>query len=71
MTVPRRGDIWTLDTATPTRVLVISSTVYNEISTEPTISGSSRHPSDSGIPGQAALSARRPHRRWGIHLRWW
>lgn len=37
MTIPRRGDIWTLDTATPATVLVISSTVYNEISTEPTI----------------------------------
>jgi hypothetical protein len=37
MTVPRRGDIWSLDTATPTRVLVISSTVYNEIPTEPTV----------------------------------
>jgi mRNA-degrading endonuclease toxin of MazEF toxin-antitoxin module len=37
MTAPRRGDIWFLDTATPTGVLVISSTVYNEISTEPTV----------------------------------
>jgi mRNA-degrading endonuclease toxin of MazEF toxin-antitoxin module len=37
MTTPRRGDIWTLDTATTTRVLVISSTVYNEIPTEPTV----------------------------------
>jgi hypothetical protein len=37
MTTPRRGDIWTLDAATPTRVLVISSTIYNEIPTEPTV----------------------------------
>ena len=37
MTTPRRGDIWTLDTANPVRVLVISSTVYNEIPTEPTV----------------------------------
>lgn len=37
MTVPRRGDIWTLDTAAQTKVLVVSSTVYNEITTEPTI----------------------------------
>jgi mRNA-degrading endonuclease toxin of MazEF toxin-antitoxin module len=37
MTTPRRGDIWALDTATSTRVLVISSTVYNEIPTEPTV----------------------------------
>jgi hypothetical protein len=37
MTTPRRGDIWTLDAATSTRVLVISSTVYNEIPTEPTV----------------------------------
>jgi hypothetical protein len=37
MTAPRRGDIWTLDTATPTSVLIVSSTVYNGISTEPTI----------------------------------
>jgi mRNA-degrading endonuclease toxin of MazEF toxin-antitoxin module len=37
MTSPRRGDIWILDTATAARVLVISSTVYNEIPTEPTV----------------------------------
>jgi hypothetical protein len=37
MTAFRRGDIWSLDTATPARVLVISSTVYNEIPTEPTV----------------------------------
>lgn len=36
MTVPRRGDIWFLDN-NATRVLVISSTVYNEIPSEPTI----------------------------------
>ncbi|HZI96370.1 MAG TPA: type II toxin-antitoxin system PemK/MazF family toxin [Actinomycetales bacterium] len=32
---PRRGEIWTTDTAVS--VLVISSTVYNEIATEPTV----------------------------------
>jgi hypothetical protein len=32
---PRRGDIWTTDTGI--RVLVISSTVYNEIASEPTV----------------------------------
>ncbi len=32
---PRRGDIW--DTDAGVRVLVISSTVYNEISSEPTV----------------------------------
>ena len=32
---PRRGDIWTTDTGA--RVLVISSTVYNEIPSEPTV----------------------------------
>ena len=32
---PRRGDIWT--TGTGISVLVISSTVYNEISSEPTV----------------------------------
>jgi mRNA-degrading endonuclease toxin of MazEF toxin-antitoxin module len=37
MTAPKRGDIWILDNATSTRVLVISSTVYNEIPTEPTV----------------------------------
>ena len=37
MTAPRRGDIWMLDTPSSTRVLVISSTVYNEIPTEPTV----------------------------------
>lgn len=36
MTVPRRGDIWFLDN-NATRVLVISSTVYKEIPSEPTI----------------------------------
>jgi hypothetical protein len=33
--VPRRGDIWT--TGTGISVLVISSTVYNEIPSEPTV----------------------------------
>lgn len=37
MTAPRRGDVWVLDTSSSTRALVISSTVYNEIPTEPTI----------------------------------
>ncbi len=32
---PRRGDIWTTDAGIT--VLVISSTVYNEIATEPTV----------------------------------
>lgn len=32
---PRRGDIWT--TGTDVTVLVISSTVYNEIPSEPTV----------------------------------
>ncbi|MGH4012295.1 MAG: type II toxin-antitoxin system PemK/MazF family toxin [Pseudonocardiaceae bacterium] len=32
---PRRGEIWTTDA--PVSVLVISSTVYNEIATEPTV----------------------------------
>lgn len=32
---PRRGDIW--DTDAGVRVLVISSTVYNEIPSEPTV----------------------------------
>lgn len=37
MTAPRRGDIWLLDTAASTKVLIVSSTVYNEIPTEPTV----------------------------------
>ena len=32
---PRRGEIWTTDAGVS--VLVISSTVYNEIATEPTV----------------------------------
>lgn len=32
---PRRGDVWTTDTGV--NVLVISSTVYNEIPSEPTV----------------------------------
>jgi hypothetical protein len=35
LTAPRRGDIWS--TGTGVEVLVISSTVYNEIPSEPTI----------------------------------
>lgn len=34
-TPPRRGEIWTTDAGVD--VLVISSTVYNEIPTEPTV----------------------------------
>jgi mRNA-degrading endonuclease toxin of MazEF toxin-antitoxin module len=34
---PKRGDIWTLDTTAPRQVLIVSSTVYNEIPTEPTV----------------------------------
>jgi len=33
--VPRRGEIWSTDAGI--RVLVISSTVYNEIGSEPTV----------------------------------
>jgi mRNA-degrading endonuclease toxin of MazEF toxin-antitoxin module len=33
--IPRRGDIWSTDTGIA--VLVISSTVYNEIASEPTV----------------------------------
>ena len=35
MNDPRRGEIWTIDAGV--RVLVISSTVYNEIESEPTV----------------------------------
>jgi PemK-like, MazF-like toxin of type II toxin-antitoxin system len=34
---PRRGEIWSVNTPTPQAVLVISSTVYNEIAPEPTV----------------------------------
>src|SRR5271166_3764944 len=34
---PRAPRLWTLNTAAPTRVRVISSAVYNEITTEPTV----------------------------------
>ncbi|KLL11387.1 MULTISPECIES: hypothetical protein [Protofrankia] len=38
MRSPRRGEIWTTRTGpTPQAVLVISSTVYNEIVDEPTV----------------------------------
>ncbi|MBV9730289.1 MAG: MazF family transcriptional regulator [Pseudonocardiales bacterium] len=37
MTVPRRGELWTAGTDNPVTVLVISSTVYNEIPDEPTV----------------------------------
>ncbi|HEY2194199.1 MAG TPA: type II toxin-antitoxin system PemK/MazF family toxin [Actinomycetospora sp.] len=32
---PRRGDVWSTDAGVP--VLVVSSTVYNEIPSEPTV----------------------------------
>jgi hypothetical protein len=34
---PRRGEIWTVGPPFPQTVLVISSTVYNEIDSEPTV----------------------------------
>lgn len=37
MTAPRRGELWTAGTDNPVAVLVISSTVYNEIPDEPTV----------------------------------
>ncbi len=37
MSTPKRGDVWTLDIAGQAHVLIVSSTVYNEIDTEPTI----------------------------------
>ncbi len=38
MRPPRRGEIWTVGTGSvPQTVLVISSTVYNEIAGEPTV----------------------------------
>lgn len=37
MKTPRRGDVWTLAGRHPRTVLVVSSTVYNEITSEPTI----------------------------------
>lgn len=38
MRPPRRGEVWTVGTTpAPQTVLVISSTVYNEISSEPTV----------------------------------
>ncbi|KJE23007.1 hypothetical protein FF36_02607 [Frankia torreyi] len=38
MRAPRRGEIWTANTGpTPQAVLVLSSTVYNEIVDEPTV----------------------------------
>jgi mRNA-degrading endonuclease toxin of MazEF toxin-antitoxin module len=33
--VPRRGEVWSTDAGIP--VIVISSTVYNEIASEPTV----------------------------------
>jgi mRNA-degrading endonuclease toxin of MazEF toxin-antitoxin module len=35
VSTPRRGDVWTTDSGVT--VLVISSTVYNEITSEPTV----------------------------------
>ena len=37
MRPPRRGEVWAVSAPTPQAVLVISSTVYNEISSEPTV----------------------------------
>lgn len=38
MSPPRRGEIWTTHTqGAPREVLIISSTVYNEIAAEPTV----------------------------------
>lgn len=37
MSSPRRGEIWRAGTELPVTVLVISSTVYNEIRDEPTV----------------------------------
>lgn len=37
MSSPKRGDIWSVAATPGQHVLVISSTVYNEISSEPTI----------------------------------
>lgn len=38
MRPPRRGEVWTVETPEdPQEVLVISSTVYNEIGSEPTV----------------------------------
>lgn len=37
MRPPRRGEVWTVGAASMQTVLVISSTVYNEISSEPTV----------------------------------
>jgi mRNA-degrading endonuclease toxin of MazEF toxin-antitoxin module len=37
MTVPRRGDLWTTKTPATQPVLVLSSSVYNAIGSEPTV----------------------------------
>jgi mRNA-degrading endonuclease toxin of MazEF toxin-antitoxin module len=37
VTAPRRGEIWTTDTPSGQPVLVLSSTVYNSIESEPTV----------------------------------
>jgi hypothetical protein len=37
VTVPRRGEIWSLATTPPATVLIISSTQYNELPDEPTV----------------------------------
>jgi hypothetical protein len=34
---PRRGEVWSIDSPSQQAVLVISSTVYNEITSEPTV----------------------------------
>ena len=37
MRPPRRGEVWTVGPTPVQTVLVISSTIYNEISSEPTV----------------------------------
>lgn len=37
MRPPRRGEVWSIDSPAQQAVLVISSTVYNEIASEPTV----------------------------------
>ncbi|GDY32579.1 MazF family transcriptional regulator [Gandjariella thermophila] len=39
MIVPRRGEVWRAYPAAPVDFLVVSSTVYNEIASEPTVLG--------------------------------
>lgn len=39
MIVPRRGEVWRAYPGAPVDFLVVSSTVYNEIASEPTVLG--------------------------------